>query len=167
MPTSSGLGDSQAGEEDQEATGSPISTRSSALIVAILLVACGATSSGVQVAEARIGEPTGPNAALYFTASGPSDRLIGARTEAAASIQIHDTVDNDDGTTGMQHLDFLELPEDDELVLEPGGYHLMLIGVDRLRVGDEIEVTLIWEQAGEMTLEAVEVVSPADTVGDG
>ena len=116
--------------------------------------------------EARLGEPTGPNAALYFTASGASDRLIGATTGAAAAIQIHDTVANDDGTTGMQHLDVLELHEDQELVLEPRGYHLMLIGVDRLQVGDRVEVTLIWEQAGEMTVEA-EVVSPADIMNGG
>ena len=117
------------------------------------------------MAQVRLGEPTGPNAALYFTASGSSDRLIGATTDGAAAIQIHATVANDDGTLGMQHLGFLELHHDEELVLEPGGYHLMLTDVDRLQVGDRLEVTLIWEQAGEMTVEA-EVVSPADA-GNG
>jgi len=92
--------------------------------------------------------------------------LIGASTESATAIQIHDTVAGDDGSVGMQRLDFLELADGDELILEPGGSHLMLIGVDRLEIGDVIEVTLVWEQAGEMTIDA-RVVSPAETVTDG
>jgi copper(I)-binding protein len=41
----------------------------------------------------------------------------------------------------------------------------MLAGVDELEVGDTISVTLTWEVAGEMTVEA-EVVDPSDTMGD-
>ncbi len=54
---------------------------------------------------------------------------------------------------------------DGELVLEPGGYHLMLVDVERVVAGDEIDVTLIWENSGEMTV-PVDVVAPGDTMSD-
>ena len=70
-----------------------------------------------------------------------------------------------DGTMSMARIDRLDLPADGSLVLEPGGYHLMLVDADRLEVGETVEVTLIWETAGEMAVEA-EVVDPGETLGD-
>jgi copper(I)-binding protein len=41
----------------------------------------------------------------------------------------------------------------------------MLIDVEPLDEGDRVTVTLHWESAGDMEVEA-EVVSPAETVGE-
>jgi hypothetical protein len=105
---------------------------------------------------------------LYLTAvgSGEADRLVAAVTGSAREVQMHETISGDDGTMGMRPARSLELPSDGALVLEPGGFHLMLMGVDRLDVGDTIEVTLTWEKAGEMTVSA-DVVDPAETMSDG
>lgn len=121
----------------------------------------------IEIVDARLGEPTGPNAALYFTASGGygPDRLIGARAAIATEVQIHETTTGEDGTMSMRPVDVLDLPADGELVLEPGGYHLMLVDVERVEAGDEIDVSLIWENSGEMTI-PVDVVAPADTMKD-
>ncbi|MGD2103116.1 MAG: copper chaperone PCu(A)C [Acidimicrobiia bacterium] len=137
------------------------------LASALLLAACGG-SGGPEISDARLGQPTGPNAAVYFTATsgGDADRLVGATTDVAGSVQIHETMMGDDGTMSMQAVEALDLPADGTLVLEPGGYHLMLLGADRLEVGDTIEVTLEWETAGEQMIEA-EVVDPGDTMTDG
>lgn len=119
----------------------------------------------LKVSDERIGQPTGPNAALYFDVeSNESDRLLSATTSAAASVQLHESVMGDDGSMGMEPIDILEIPADTEVVLEPGGVHLMLIDAERLEVGEEVEVVLTWENAGEMTLN-VEVVEPQDAVG--
>lgn len=135
-------------------------------MAAFLLTACGGDVGSVNVTDERIGQPTGPNAALYFTVeSSEDDRLLSATTEAAASIKIHETVMGGDGTMGMNPIDGLDVPANTEVVLEPGGLHLMLIDVDRLEVGDNVDVTLTWENAGEMSLK-VEVVEPSDTMGD-
>ena len=135
------------------------------LVGAMAVVACGNDTGQVTVTEVRIGQPTGPNAALYLTASadGRSDRLVGATTEVARSVEIHESTMGEDGTMGMSPVGALELPEDGSLVLEPGGLHLMLIDVERLEVGDVIEVALIWETSGEMTVGA-QVVDPGDTM---
>lgn len=139
-----------------------------AMALGLVIAACGAGGEEPALSNIRIGQPTGPNGALYFTANGYGidDRLIGATADVADRLDVHQTSMNDDGTMGMQHVDSLDLPADGTLVLEPGGYHIMMMNVDRLDVGTKVEVTLTWEQAGEMTVEA-EVVDPADTGDDG
>ncbi|HEX6302292.1 MAG TPA: copper chaperone PCu(A)C [Acidimicrobiia bacterium] len=58
-------------------------------------------------------------------------------------------------------IEALDIPSGGALVLESGGYHMMLIDVERLRPGDEVDVTLVWENGGEGTI-AAEVIDPAD-----
>ena len=132
-----------------------------------LLVGC-AAGSGPQVTEARVGQPTGPNAALYFTVvgnQGEGDRLVTAHTDAAEAVELHETTMGDDGSMRMRPVEALDLPADGTLILEPGGYHMMLINAARLEVGDTVDVTLVWETAGDMTIVA-EVVEPGDTTGE-
>jgi len=134
---------------------------------AVLVVGC-ADGSGLQVTDARVGQPTGPNAALYFTVSGnggEADRLVSAHTEAAEAVGLHETTMGDDGSMRMRPVGALDLPADGTLILEPGGYHMMLINAARLEVGDTVDVTLVWETAGDMAIVA-EVVEPGDTTGE-
>ncbi len=57
------------------------------------------------------------------------------------------------GEMTMRPIDSLELPAGDTVVLEPGGYHIMLIDlVAPLETGQEIEVTLTFENAGERVI---------------
>lgn len=141
-------------------------TALSVLGVGLLVAACG--GEGPAIAQARIGAPTGPNAALYFMVRGygDDDALIAVSTEVADSAELHETVTGSDGTVSMQPVSRMELPGDDVLILEPGGLHVMLIGVDDLAVGDKFDVTLTWENAGNQTIE-VQVADPADVEGDG
>lgn len=138
-----------------------------AAVAAVLgVVGCQSETGSVRVADVRIGQPAGPNAALYLTASAeaPGDRLMGAETDVARVVEIHETMTGDDGTVSMQPVEDVEIPLDGPLVLEPGGLHLMLVDVERLEVGDVVAVTLIWETAGDMSVDA-QVVDPGDTVG--
>ena len=137
-----------------------------ALVAALAVVACQSETRPVTVSDVRIGQPTGPNAALYLTASaeGQADRLLGAETDVARVVEIHESTTGDDGTVSMWPVDDVEIPPEGSLLLEPGGFHLMLVDVERLEVGDVVEVTLMWETAGEMTVDA-QVVDPGDTMG--
>ena len=57
------------------------------------------------------------------------------------------------GAMTMQPIESLELPAGETMVLEPGGYHIMLIElVAPLESGETIEVTLTFENAGERTI---------------
>ena len=141
------------------------------LLVAVSLsvVACGGSATGIQVNDPRIGEPTGPHAAMYFTVDNVTDSaeaLMGASTDVAGSIEIHETIMGTDGNTVMQPVDApLEIEAGGTLVLEPGGVHLMLVDVERLEVGDTVNVTLQWQMAGAMQVEA-EVVEPQHVMED-
>lgn len=134
----------------------------------MLVAACGGSDGGIDVTEIRMGQPTGPNAALYFVATNNGDTddfLVGATTDVASAVEIHETTMGDDGSTGMQPVESLAVSAGGSLELEPGGYHLMLVDVERMEVGDTVDITLTWEKAGEMAVKA-EVVDPADTMGD-
>jgi copper(I)-binding protein len=136
------------------------------LAVGVLVSACQG-SGEIDVSEARVGAPTGPNAALYFVAaneSGEPDVLIGASTDVGGTVEIHETTHGEGGTMGMRPLASLDLPAGETLTLEPGGLHVMLIDVTPLAEGERISVTLHWQMAGDLEVEA-EVVSPADTMG--
>lgn len=131
------------------------------------VTACATGDGAPRVSDARIGQPTGPNAALYFTVNADgADRLVGARTTVASSVQIHETVIGDDGTSSMHEVGGIDVATGEEVALEPGGLHLMLVEVTTLEAGDRVEVVLDWEEAGEMVIEA-EVVAPDETMGDG
>lgn len=134
--------------------------------LATFLVGCQGPEGGIVVSEARVGAPAGPNAALYFTVTndGDADRLVGASTEVAESAEIHETTLDEDGTMGMAAVAGIDVGTDETVVLEPGGLHVMLLGVDRLEEGETVSVTLRWERAGELDVSA-DVVSPAETVG--
>lgn len=130
-----------------------------------LTAGCQGAEGDLVVSEARVGAPTGPNAALYFTVvnHGESDRLVGASSDVAERVEIHETTMDDDGTMGMAAVAGIDVATDGTVVFEPGGLHVMLLGVDRLTEGETVDVTLHWEVAGDMEI-AAEVVSPAETM---
>lgn len=140
-----------------------------AIVVGLLTAGCSGSGDGLIVTDARIGMPTGPNAALYLTVENHSatpDALEGADTTVATSIEIHETIAGDDGTMAMRPVEApMEVSAEETLVFQPGGFHLMLVDVDRLDVGEEVEVTLTWQNAGEITFKAV-VVEPQDVGED-
>jgi copper(I)-binding protein len=75
--------------------------------------------------------------------------LIGVKTDAAKAAEVH-RMTTEDGVMKMRRVDSLVLPAGETVVLEPGGYHLMLIDINRpLKVGDQVAVVLVIEQSGK------------------
>jgi copper(I)-binding protein len=128
-----------------------------------LLSACGAAAEAggdITVSDARIPVPAGANGAMYLTltnGAGADDALIGASTDIAAVVELHES-SIVDGTMTMSRLDRIDLPADGRAVLEPGGLHMMLIDVTGdLAEGDEVDVSLTFENAGERSVTATVV----------
>jgi copper(I)-binding protein/uncharacterized protein YcnI len=119
------------------------------------------------------GTPT----AAYLTVrnTGESDdAIVDASSPAAAVIELHQTTTAADGTMGMGPVAEVPVPAHGEAVLEPGGYHLMLIEPSApLMVGDEVELTIVFAHADPLTVTVpVEDGVPADEMdqaehGDG
>ena len=109
--------------------------------------------------------------AVYMNiTSADGDRLLSAGVDSsiAASVEVHETVPvdgetNDDGMAMMmmQEVEAIDLPAGEEVVLEPGGLHIMLIDITQpLEIGQKFDLTLNFETAGEVVLE-VEVMEDA------
>lgn len=78
---------------------------------------------------------------------------MGTDTTAATEGDTTETTVAGMGEMTMQPIESLDLPAGETIVLEPGGYHVMLIElVAPLETGEEIEVTLTFQNAGERTI---------------
>jgi copper(I)-binding protein len=83
-----------------------------------------------------------------------ADRLVGGQTDVAQVVEIHETVMKDDMMKMQMLADGLEIPAKGEVLLKPGGYHVMLIGMQReLMVGDNFTLELQFEKSGSITVE--------------
>lgn len=90
---------------------------------------------------------------LTITNPGPAeDRLTGGRADFARAVQIHEMTMDGDVMRMRQRAD-LPLPPGKAVSLRPGGDHLMFTGLNSApKSGDIMEVTLIFERAGPVTL---------------
>jgi copper(I)-binding protein len=71
----------------------------------------------------------------------------------AGVVELHRSA-IEDGVMRMRQVEAIEVPASGQMRLEPGGYHLMLIGVKReLRNGDRFPITLEFELSGTQVLE--------------
>ncbi|WP_416896273.1 MAG: copper chaperone PCu(A)C [Minwuia sp.] len=110
---------------------------------------------GIHVGDAWARAPIGlgTSTAGYleiFEMDGKGDRLIGARSEMADRVELH-THTQVDGVMRMRPLEALEIKPMGGGDLQPGGHHLMIMGLKQtVKPGDRIPVTLIFEKAGEM-----------------
>lgn len=106
------------------------------------------------------------NGAAYATiANGgaAADRLLSARTPAARVVELHTHTMDAEGVARMRQVPAIDVPARGEARLAPGGLHVMLIDLTGpLREGAAFPLTLVFERAGEVTVEvAVERPRPA------
>ncbi|WP_158815746.1 copper chaperone PCu(A)C [Methylocapsa sp. S129] len=95
------------------------------------------------------------------------DKLIGGAAEFAGNVSVHE-MSSDNGIMRMRELTAgLEIPAHGEVVLSPGGYHIMFTGLKQpLNKGEIIKASLIFEHAGTIGVEfAVGGVGAAGPAG--
>jgi copper(I)-binding protein len=91
------------------------------------------------------------------------DRLVGASTPVAATVEIHETRMTD-GEMQMRPVEALEIPPGGSVRLQPGGLHLMLMDLGApLVTGARVPLTLQFAGAGEVRVELA--VAPAGSPG--
>ena len=95
-----------------------------------------------------------------------ADRLIGASTPVARTVEIHRSVVDPAQVMRMRAVDGIDLPPKAELKLRHGGeHHLMLIDLRApLKTGDRFPMTLRFQKAGEIEV-MVWVQQPRDASG--
>ena len=95
------------------------------------------------------------NGAAYVTIRNDGkamDRLVAASSPIAKKVELH-THTMDNGVMRMREIEAVEVHPGAPAVLQPGGNHIMLIGLNRkLTRGDSFPMTLRFAKAGEVTV---------------
>ncbi|MCC5983726.1 MAG: copper chaperone PCu(A)C [Rhodobacteraceae bacterium] len=83
------------------------------------------------------------------------DRLIAAQSDVARRVELHTHLEDDQGVMRMIEVEAgFAVPAGGSHALERGGDHVMFMGLTRqLAHGDTVSLTLVFEQAGEITLD--------------
>lgn len=111
---------------------------------------------------ARSSTPSSVTGAAFLTLMNhgtEDDRLVAARSAVAKRVELHTHEEDANGVMKMMEVEEgFAVPAGGGHALKRGGDHIMLMGLtEPLVQGEEITITLIFEQAGE-----VEVTLPVD-----
>lgn len=82
-----------------------------------------------------------------------SDRLIAARSAASDRVEVHE-VRMENNVMKMRELEKgLEIPAGATVMLKPGGYHIMFMGLKAPFAKDaKVPLTLVFEKAGSLDI---------------
>lgn len=127
------------------------------LMLALILAACGSENNqGLRVNDiwSRPALADG-NGAVFFVIENNAaqpDTLLSASSDVADAVELHMTK-MEDGNMQMMPQNEVPIPSG-ETNFEPGGLHVMLIGLKQdLKPGDTFTVMLDFAAAGEMPLD--------------
>lgn len=128
------------------------------------------TAGGITVAHpwARATPGNAKNGAVFLeikAAGGvqKGDRLVGAISTVAERVEIHDHV-MEQGISKMHRVDGVTIPAGASVIFSPHSLHVMLAGLySPLKEGDSLALTLMFERAGEIRIEAT--IEPVGAMG--
>ena len=91
-----------------------------------------------------------------------ADRLLDATSNLARKTELHQ-MEMDNGVMKMRPVENgIDIPAGKTIHLAPGGYHVMLIGLNApLTAGSIFEITLVFQNAGEKTIKGMAML-PSD-----
>jgi copper(I)-binding protein len=121
----------------------------------------GAFAHSYELGSLKIGHPwaratVAANGGAFLSVDNTgttADRLLRASTELATTVEIHTHIKDGD-IMRMRKVDAIDLPAGKKVTLEPGGYHIMLLGLKKKLVeGERFALTLEFEKAGKITVD--------------
>jgi copper(I)-binding protein len=99
------------------------------------------------------------SAALYFTLHNQSETPtkitgVSVSSDIASDAQIHTTEMNDDMMRMREVKEGIVIAPNDSLSFAPGGYHVMLLGLEKgLVEGNSVSLTLSFDSAADYIVE--------------
>ena len=127
-------------------------------LVVLLVAACASPGPVIRIHDAwsrPVAEST-PGVAYFSIVNkgDEADRLIGVRSPCCTAVEIHETRIKDDVMRMVPVVDGVVVEPGSTVALEPGGYHVMLLGLDEpLRAGASFQITLDFERSGSIPVE--------------
>jgi hypothetical protein len=158
-------------------TASRTSRFAAALGAALLLAASAAAAHDFTLGALKLDHPwarasAGPlgSGAAFLTIenSGDADRLVAVASDIAERVELH-THKMAGDVMQMRPVEAVEIPAHGTAALQPGGIHIMLIGLKQpLREGERFALTLTFEKAGAVTVDVkVDAVGSLGPQGTG
>ena len=130
------------------------------LLTSLLLVVSGISmAKGINIEAPYIREvpPGVPTSALFLTIKNDKDHAIDltrASGEIAKNIELHEHT-HQDGMMVMRQVKKITIPAHGQTELKPGGYHIMLIGLNKkIKAGDKINLKLHFSDGSEAVITA-------------
>ncbi len=106
------------------------------------------------MAEGHMSGGTSAAFMLITNSSSTADALIRAESSVAETVELHD-MKMEDGVMKMFPVEKIDVPANGSVELKRGGLHVMLIGLRQdLKEGDMVLITLTFENAGTIQIEA-------------
>lgn len=125
-----------------------------ATLALLTLLTPAAWAEGTMTIQEAIAFATPPTAMtggafMQITNTGTTDDVLLNVQADFPRVELHTTEFND-GIASMMHLDSIPIPAGETVTFEPGGLHVMFMGLrgDPLEVGETIDATLTFEVAG-------------------
>ena len=135
------------------------------IVAGVLLAGFAAAAQAEIVIEdawARATPPGFDKGAVYFELTNTGtrgDTLVGVSSDRAPRTELHRTIE-EGGNSRMVHTPRVTIPAEGEVIFEPGGRHVMLMGVEEaLAEGERFTIELATEDGGELPVE-VQVLAP-------
>lgn len=144
----------------------------SAAILITLLLAASAIAQDYKVGNLEIehpyaratmpGAPVSGGYMVIRNTGSEADRLVAGSADFAGKVEIHEMMMDGDVMKMREIEGGLEIPAGGEVILKPGGYHVMFMMLkEQLNEGESRKATLTFEKAGTIEVEFnVEVVTP-------
>ena len=128
------------------------------LLAALLsLQACSRPRDGLRVDAAVARLAPGGGGAVYFeitNGTDADDRLVAVEAAEVGAVALHEVVTRGDVARMVARPEGFTIAGGETLSLRPGGKHLMLSGVERAGDRRAIPLTLHFERAGTMAVDA-------------
>lgn len=135
-----------------------------AVVSAVVLSSCSSSADSTEADSTTMTDPWlktingGMTAAfgVLNNGSGTDVTIVSASTDAAATVELHETSTDADGGMAMSPVEGgFVVPAGGSLNLEPGSFHIMLMGVaDPIEAGTDVEVTLTFSDNSTMDFTA-------------
>jgi hypothetical protein len=116
-------------------------------------MAPGLTVSGAWARQSPMVELAGAAYLVVQNGSDTDDAIVAADSPVAEAVELHLSSMNDEGMMSMNQVAEIPAPAHGEVSLEPGSYHIMLIGLtEPLLADDSFELTLEFRSAAPQTI---------------
>jgi periplasmic copper chaperone A len=134
---------------------------SSPLLAAALLASLSMATQGAEMAigdpYARAVPPGQPNSAVFMSLENRSDQdqaLVAAESDVSEIVELHTHVE-EEGMMRMRQIEKIDVPAGETVTLQPGGLHVMLIGLQQaLEPGQTIDLNLVFEDGSRIPVQA-------------